>query len=361
MNISYPPIHIKDLPPAYEQLLHELPGALLYLLLPVELLYVSIYFKLKGHHSTYSLLSAFSLAAFSLATWFTPVSCGPVRSLQNFTGWFFNNHALLILTNLTMTVAIGAMKLLDIWARRHSLPTYTAGRRPADWLLSIILITELRYESFTPNHVRVPKNQENFNEPLQLGIHILVFVLLQSLPQIYPTVLALEVLLAIYIIWTTMQLILRYKTSPALFAPIYSADSLTGFWSETWHNGFASPCTSLAYQPLRSTLPRFGVPIPIARSFGVVGAFTLMATFHTYALAPIMSKTGLQRIGAFFIVNGIATVAEAMIWGRKKHWLKTLMAWAFEITLASWTAETARIPNGLSKINWREMCDAPHY
>lgn len=122
------------------------------------------------------------------------------------------------------------MKILDLWARRHSPLAYTAGKKPADWLFALILITELRYESFTPNHVRVPKNQENFSEPVQLIVHIAIFAVLQSLPQDFPTVLALEVLLAIYIIWTSLQLLLRYKTSPALFGPLYLADSLTGFW-----------------------------------------------------------------------------------------------------------------------------------
>lgn len=121
------------------------------------------------------------------------------------------------------------MKLLDIWARRNRLPAYT-GKRPADWLFALIVLTELRYESFSPNHIRVPKNQENFSEPLQLGIHIAAFTFLQSLPQVFPTVLAFEVLLAIYIIWTSMQLLLRYKSSPALFGPLYLADSLSGFW-----------------------------------------------------------------------------------------------------------------------------------
>ena len=129
-----------------------------------------------------------------------------------------------------MPVAIGTMKTLDIWARRNSLPKYTAGPRPADWLFPLIVITELRYESFTPNHVRVPKFQENFDEPSQLGIHLLAFAILQSMPQYYPTVLALEVLLAIYIMWTSLQLTFRYKSSPALFGPLYLADSLTGFW-----------------------------------------------------------------------------------------------------------------------------------
>jgi hypothetical protein len=86
-----------------------------------------------------------------------------------------------------------------------------------------------------------------------------------------------------------------------------------------------------------------------------------MAIFHTYALEPIMSTTGLQRVGWFFILNGLATPAEAIIWGRKKHWLRTLLAWTFELAVSSWTAETAGIPNGLSKICWREICDASQY
>ena len=108
------------------------------------------------------------------------------------------------------------MKLLDIWARRHNLPSHTAGKTPPDWLLALKMLTELRWESFTPNNIRVSKDQENFNEPLQLAIHVLAFVLLQALPQ-YPTILAWEVLLSIYVIWTSMQMILRYKSSPALF------------------------------------------------------------------------------------------------------------------------------------------------
>ena len=122
------------------------------------------------------------------------------------------------------------MKLLDLWARRNSLPTYASGKVPPDWILSLLLLTELRYESFTPNHVRVQKHQENFNEYFQLGIHIGIFTVLQSLPQVFSTVLAFEVLLAVYILWTSMQLVLRYKDSPALFGPLYLADSLTGFW-----------------------------------------------------------------------------------------------------------------------------------
>lgn len=63
----------------------------------------------------------------------------------------------------------------------------------------------------------------------------------------------------------------------------------------------------------------------------------------------------------FFFLNGVATVVEAMIWGKRRHWLKGVFAWIFETVLASWTASNAGIPNGLSKIRWKDVCDAPRY
>ena len=83
-----------------------------------------------------------------------------------------------------------------------------------------------------------------------------------------------------------------------------------------------------------------------------------MAVFHVYALTPIMDTAGLQRIGIFSFLNGIAMATEALVWGHRKHWLKMALAWAFEVAIASWTAEAAGIPNGLSRIPRRELCDA---
>lgn len=249
--------------------------------------------------------------------------------------------------------------MLDIFARRHALPMYTSSPRPRPSILALVVLTELRYESFTPNHIRVAKNAENFSEPMQLAVHTGIFIALQSLPQIFPTVLAFEVLLAIYIMWTSMHLVLRYKSSPALFGPLYLADSLTGFWSETWHNAFASPCESIAYNPIRRNFPKYGVPVRVARSLGVIAAFGLMGIFHVFALSSILPRHSLIRVGLFFLLNGIGTVMETILWGKRKHWVKTVLAWTFETILATWTAQAAHIPNGLSKIPWRDMCGPP--
>ncbi|KAI9825261.1 MAG: hypothetical protein M1832_001295 [Thelocarpon impressellum] len=326
-------------PSAYEQVVDEVPRLLAVLLVPTALLYAAFYVRLKGYHGAYAVLTFASIAGYIACPWWSPIQCGPFKSVQNF------------------AIAIASMKLLDIFARRNSMPQYSApGPRPSDWLLTLIVLTELRYESFTPNHIRVGREAEGFSEPVQLAVHTAIFAVLQAMPQHYPVVLAFEVLLAIYIIWTSIQLVLRYKSSPSLFGPLYMAHSLSGFWSETWHNAFASPCESLAYRPLRHGLARLGVSAKVARSAGILGAFVLMAAFHVYALEPLLPRRSTVRIGLFFLLNGVGTVVEGAIWGRRRHWAKTALAWVFEIWLASWTAEVAHIPKGLGKIAWHEIC-----
>lgn len=280
-------------------------------------------------------------------------------------------------------VAIGVMKGLDLYIRRNSPPKYAYEDPPSSLVIALLLFTELRYESFKPNFIgraSVPSttmtangttngttakgkrtgrsNYElNFSEPVNLLLHSLLFVALQTLfLQTNPTVIAVQILLAIYILWSTLQLILRYRTSPPLFGPIYKATSLGTFWSDIWHGAFTSPCRSLAYDPVSDSLRKFGFPLNLARGAGVIASFFLMAMFHVYGLWPLLPGPALLRIGAFFVLNGVGTVVEEAIWGKRVHWVKTVLAWTYELAVASWTAEGLNIPEGLVGIDLTALC-----
>jgi hypothetical protein len=85
MNTSYyHPLPIATLPPAVEQLGHELIKATAFMLIPVELLYFSIYFLAKEHYRVYKVLTFLSVGTFWISPYLAPISCGPARCLQNF-------------------------------------------------------------------------------------------------------------------------------------------------------------------------------------------------------------------------------------------------------------------------------------
>ncbi|CAD6445706.1 a59f2995-1bf8-4302-a529-516135086104 [Sclerotinia trifoliorum] len=323
--------------PAFERFGHETIRSAAFLLIPTELLYFSIYSLLKRQYGTYKKLSALSLVTFCLSTWMNPISCGPVAALRNF------------------AIGTGIFKILDIYTRHLSLPQLK--NEPPTYKHALLLLTEMRYESFAPNFIPISRSQESFNEYLQFAIHIAIFCALQTLPQDWALVLAFEVELSIYITWTAIQLLVKYKSSPALFGKLYAVESLGDFWSKTWHNAYSAPCSSLAYKPLRQALPKLGVPVPIARSAGVLAAFLLMAAFHVYCLAPMLTEKALFRVGMFFILNGFATVGETVVWGRKESWMKTVLAWMTEMGLAAWTASALGIPRGINGIRWAELCE----
>ncbi|KAF2186797.1 hypothetical protein K469DRAFT_705305 [Zopfia rhizophila CBS 207.26] len=334
-----------------ERFVQEFPRTVTALLIPGSLLYLSLYALAKGRRSLFGFLSLFALLLLWMSHYAAPVSCAAFRALLNF------------------AVAVGTMKLLNIHSLllTNSFPQYTAGKTPRPSILALILLTELRYESFTPNPIRLPpppktpfansphRRQLFYSEYVQILLHLAIFTILQSLPQ-YPFIKALGILLTIYIIWTSMQLVVRYRTSPPLFGPIYLADSLAAFWTETWHNAFAAPCLSLAYTPTLSLLLALRFPRQIARSAGVVASFTLMAVFHMYALAPLLSDQGMKRIGVFFVGNGVLTVVEVAVWGKKRHWVRALMAWGIELSLASWTVIAIPVADGVLGADWKGLC-----
>ncbi|KAM5443037.1 hypothetical protein MferCBS31731_001911 [Microsporum ferrugineum] len=365
----------------------DIRQGLISLILPAALLYLALYALVKKRMALFMALDWMAICAFMANGMLVVLECSVARSLQLF------------------AVAIGSMKALDFYARRNSPPRYAYPNPPSDGIVALLLFTELRYESFTPNYLRTApapaqleedsmteyfcchhrrgdikccknilystgkrvvsqhaqqrKLPHRFSESFDLVLHGAFFLALQALfPQSNPTVQALQILLAIYVIWESLQLLLRYKTSPPLFGPVYTASSLASFWSETWHTAFASPCRSLAYDPLRRHLPaKYGVPVAFARGVGVLASFSLMGLFHAYSLAPVLPIDGVVRIIAFFLLNGIGTVIETAIWGKKSHWGKAVLAWTFELAIASWTVEGLSLPSGLQNISWDSICN----
>lgn len=84
MNVSYPPIHMTDIPPELQRMVHEIIKATAFMLIPVELMYFSIYFHTKGMKRLYEASTFLSLAAFWISPVLAPIACSPARCLQNF-------------------------------------------------------------------------------------------------------------------------------------------------------------------------------------------------------------------------------------------------------------------------------------
>lgn len=187
-----------------------------------------------------------------------------------------------------------------------------------------------------------------------------VILAFSPIPQWLPPVKALKLLLQIYILWTSAHLPFRLSNTTPFFAPLYKADSLVDFWNgNTWHVAFQSPCQSMAYLPVQALLKKIGVNRKLARGMGVIAAFTLMGTFHGYVGWPVMHdvKDGWTRVVGFFVLNGIATVFDDLVWGRTKNWMRTVMAWVFEIAIASWAVRDVEFPNELWLVQNPRFCN----
>ncbi|KAF2739274.1 hypothetical protein EJ04DRAFT_508978 [Polyplosphaeria fusca] len=333
------------------QLATDLPPAFISLLLPGIFLYLALYAFARRWKVAFWILSVPALGGLWMSTWVAPVQCAAFQAFVRF------------------TVEIATMKLLDIHALNltSSFPRYSSGSAPRPSIMALVYITELRWESFTPNVIRqVPNSKYPFpksarlnrlfySELVQLLIHVGIFIMLQSLPP-WDWVKGQGILYTIWIVWTAIQLVLRYKTSPPLFGPIYLADSLASFWTETWHNAFVSPCLTLAYTPTMFLLRQLGAPKPVCRAAAVFSGFLLMAIFHVYALQPMLTEEGEWRIGMFFILNGVFTVIEVAIWGKKRHWFRAVMAWAIELSLSSWAVAAVDVADGVLEADWKDLC-----
>jgi hypothetical protein len=89
MNVTHPPavsmLAALQVPPEVNRQGQEIIKAAVFSLIPAELFYFSIYFHVRGFYKLYRISTAFALAALWIAPYAAPISCGPVKCLQNFT------------------------------------------------------------------------------------------------------------------------------------------------------------------------------------------------------------------------------------------------------------------------------------
>ncbi|KAI5296657.1 hypothetical protein KEM52_003476 [Ascosphaera acerosa] len=373
-------------PTWWRAFLHMATGwamSLITLTVPGLPLYVGIYLNYHGRRTVFGVLVLVSIIGFLLHGYFWVPQCSVIRSEMMFID------------------SICILKALDLWVRRDRFPQWKYKSKPHDLLVALACLTELRYESFTPNFVHTeidsrPRTVANdsaavrekaadarrvarqtqplicswnsfmttgilfpitLSEEADFVVHILLFTFFQVfLPQSNPSVVAFEILLAIYLLWEAWQFILRYRNSPRLFGALYKINSINNYWSKIWHTAFMSPSRSLAYEPVRFGLPKLGVPVNIARICGFLATFAFMGAFHIAPLMPLFPWRVLLRIAVFFLLNGFGAVAELLVWGRREHPLKAVLAWVFEMLVAGWAVQTMDLPQGVQQIVWTNAC-----
>lgn len=243
---------------------------------------------------------------------------------------------------LRLACGTAIMKALDIYFRRKKPPVLNWPATPS--VYAFYLLVELRYESFDISTARV--RPAHYNETKECLIHLAIFIFLQCLPQV-PVVKALGVLVAIWLIWTLMHHVLRYRNSSALFGPLYRSRNLSQFWSETWHNAYTSPIRTLGYRPMRRIFGPMG---------GVIGGFALMGLFHMWSFAPYLNPMGLFRVGLFFLANGVGCVLDYGIWKNRNTPLRVMANWMFELFWSQYTVRECKVPDGIVAIDYKNIC-----
>ncbi|KAF3902605.1 hypothetical protein ABW21_db0208575 [Orbilia brochopaga] len=312
------------------------------------LLYIANYHAIARNNGRHVFWSVVTLAAVVFSHFYATVDCRPLLATRN------------------CGIFCCFMKCLDMLFRQFQnaplkwkLPT-PSSKPPPIYQQAFWLTLELRYEHFTPNPVRIP-HPAPFHEPTQWLYHVLAYAAISfgPLPQHWAVVKAIKLLLQIYIIWTGMHLPLRLSDTAPFFAPLYKADSLVRFWNgNIWHVAFQSPCRSVAMVPVQTALTALGAPRNVAAGGGVIAAFALMGVFHAYIGWAVMrdSVRGWAVVVGFFVANGVATVVESAVWGRRQSWLRAALAWGVELSLASWAMSGVEFPGWLWRVHDPRFC-----
>lgn len=86
MNFTQPAVQLAtEIAPTMHQVSDEFIRAFFWMLVPAEVFYFSLYFKVQGCERAYKYLTAATMLFFLISPIVTPLSCAPVRSMQYFT------------------------------------------------------------------------------------------------------------------------------------------------------------------------------------------------------------------------------------------------------------------------------------
>ncbi|GJE93114.1 membrane bound O-acyl transferase family-domain-containing protein [Phanerochaete sordida] len=88
---------------------------------------------------------------------------------------------------------------------------------------------------------------------------------------------------------------------PPLSDAPWAATSLRDFWGRRWHQLFRRLFVQIGARPAQAVFGRAG---------GVLGGFALSAVLHDVCIWGMGRGTAFPQIGGFFLLNGVAVIAE---------------------------------------------------
>lgn len=97
-----------DVSPPFALLTHDLGRATAYLLIPLSLLYLSLYFSLREHKRLYVVLTLATVVGFAAALVLVPIRCPPGASLLIFAGRFGRSLFFILYFSLVRRLLVGA-------------------------------------------------------------------------------------------------------------------------------------------------------------------------------------------------------------------------------------------------------------
>ncbi|KAJ3240234.1 hypothetical protein HDU81_004371 [Chytriomyces hyalinus] len=115
----------------------------------------------------------------------------------------------------------------------------------------------------------------------------------------------------------------------------YLSTSLRDFWAQRWNSRIQMRLRSLVFQPCISTLalayPNHGATNTRIAS---LATFLASAVYHMYCVAVFMPRESMYSTAVFFVVQGLACVAESTL-RRRIH---GRFGWCFAMAVLVWSS-----------------------